>query len=75
MVWQDDNGSYGLIEIKTGGDTLVAKGVKALESLASKIDTTRMKGPAFKMVLVAAGKFAYRRADGILVCPIGCLRP
>lgn len=70
-----ENGDYGLIEIKTGGDTLVTKGVKALESLSSKIDTTRMKPPSFKMVLVASGAFAYRRADGILVCPIGCLKP
>lgn len=71
-----ENGSYGLVEIKTGGDALIEKGVKALDSLSAKIDTTRMPKPSFRMVLVANGDFAYRRQeDGIIVCPIGCLRP
>ena len=71
-----ENGSYGLVEIKTGGDTLIQKGVKTLEELSAKIDTTRMPPPSFRMVLVADGEFAYRRKeDGVIVCPIGCLRP
>ena len=71
-----ENGSYGLVEIKTGGDTLIEKGVKTLASLTAKIDTTKMPPPSFRMVLVANGDFAYRRKeDGIIVCPIGCLRP
>ena len=71
-----ENGSYGLVEIKTGGDSLIEKGVKTLEALSAKIDTTRMPPPSFRMVLVADGEFAYRRKeDGIIVCPIGCLRP
>ena len=68
------NGSYGLIEIKIGGEKLINEGVKALNSLASKIDTTRMKAPSFKMVLTAVGKYAYRRDDGIYIVPIGCLK-
>ena len=75
-VMRLENGAYGLIEIKTGGDTLIGKGVASLEALTAKIDTTRMRTPSFRMVLVAAGDFAYRRkSDGILVCPIGCLKP
>ena len=71
-----ENGSYGLVEIKTGGDALIEKGVKTLDSLSAKIDTARMPSPSFRMVLVANGDFAYRRTeDGIIVCPIGCLRP
>ena len=71
-----ENGSYGLVEIKTGGDSLIEKGVKTLEALSAKIDTTRMPPPSFRMVLVADGEFAYRRKeDGIIVCPVGCLRP
>ena len=71
-----ENGAYGLIEIKTGGDALISKGVKTLEKLTAKIDTTRMPPPAFRMVLVAHGDFAYRRKeDGIVICPIGCIRP
>ncbi len=68
------NGSYGLIEIKLGGEKLINEGVVALNKLSEKIDTTRMKAPAFKMVLTAVGKFAYRREDGIYIVPIGCLK-
>ena len=75
-VMRLENGSYGLIEIKTGGDALIEKGVKTLNALAAKIDTTRMPPPSFRMVLVADGDFAYcRKEDGIIVCPIGSLRP
>ena len=70
-----ENGSYGLIEIKTGGDALIEKGVKTLNTLSAKIDTTRMPPPSFRMVVVADGDFAYRRKDGIVVCPVGCLKP
>lgn len=68
------NGAYGLIEIKLG-DYLVEEGARTLEKLASKIDTTKMPPPAFKMVLTGVGRYAYCREDGILVVPIGCLRP
>ena len=69
------NGSYGLIEIKLGGDYLIEEGAHTLEKLASKIDTTKMPPPAFKMVLTGIGRYAYCREDGILVVPIGCLCP
>lgn len=70
------NGQYGLIEIKLGGDSLIKEGAKTLNELANQVDTTRMKSPAFKMILTATGEYAYRRPeDGIYVVPIGCLRP
>ena len=68
------NGSYGLIEIKLGGDKLIAEGVKTLTMLSDKIDTTRMKKPSFLMVLTANGPYAYRREDGVYVVPISCLK-
>ena len=68
------NGSYGLVEIKLGGADLIEEGAKSLKTLASKIDTERMKEPAFKMVLIGVGTYAYRREDGIYVVPIGCLK-
>ena len=68
------NGAYGLIEIKLGGTRLIEEGTATLEKLASRIDTTRMKSPAFKMILTATGEFAYRRKDGIIVTPIACLK-
>ena len=69
------NGCYGLVEVKLGGDALIEKGAKSLLAVAGKIDLTRMKKPSFLMVLVADGDFAYRRKDGIIICPIGALRP
>lgn len=70
------NGQYGLIEIKLGGDSLIKEGAETLNELANQIDTTRMKSPAFKMILTATGEYAYRRLeDGIYVVPIGCLKP
>lgn len=68
------DGRYGLIEIKLGGEKLIAQGASTLLSLADKIDTTKMKAPSFLMVLAATGEYAYRRDDGVLVVPIGCLK-
>lgn len=68
------NGSYGLIEIKLGGDKLIDEGVANLKKLADKIDITKMKVPAFMMVLTAVGSYAYRRADGVYIVPVGCLK-
>ena len=70
------NGQYGLIEIKLGGQSLIDDGAATLNALAAQIDTSRMKAPAFKMILTATGEYAYRRPeDGIYVVPVGCLKP
>ena len=68
------NGSYGLVEIKLGGENLVEEGAKSLKKLASKIDSARMKEPSFLMVVTAVGNMAYRRTDNVLVVPIGSLK-
>ncbi len=68
------NGSYGLIEIKLGGDSLVEEGACSLRKLEGLIDTDRMKAPSFLMVLTATGNYAYRRTDGVYVVPVGCLK-
>ena len=68
------NGSYGLIEIKLGGDKLIEEGCNSLKTLSKKIDTGKMSTPSFLMVLTATGSFAYRRPDGICVVPIGCIK-
>lgn len=68
-------GKYGLVEVKLGGEALVEEGAKTLNKLEQLIDTGKGGAPAFKMVLTAVGDFAYRRPDGVIVCPIGCLRP
>lgn len=68
------NGSYGLAEIKLGGDKMVEEGARTLQVLEDKIDTDKMTRPAFKMVIIGVGDYAYRRQDGIYVVPIGCLK-
>jgi len=69
------NGTYGLVEIKLGGDSLISEGVDTLAKLADRIDVARMKMPSFRMVLTAIGEYAFRDKDGTIICPIGCLRP
>ena len=70
------NGSYGLVEVKIGGTEPIREGAESLKTLSSKIDSTRMKAPSFMMVLTGIGNFAYKRPeDGVLVVPIGCLKP
>lgn len=68
------NGSFGLIEIKLGGDKLIEEGAENLKTFSNKIDTNKMKAPSFLMVLTGTGNFAYRREDGVYVVPIGCLK-
>lgn len=71
------DGSYGLIEIKLGGDKLIQEGASTLTKLAEKIDTNKMSTPSFKMILTAVGSYAYRLSDldDVIVVPIGCLKP
>ena len=69
------NGDYALVEIKLGGDVLIEKGAASLKKLRDRIDLTRTKKPSFLMVLVAAGDYAYRRPDGVLVVPLSALKP
>ena len=63
-----------MVEIKLGGDKLIEEGSTNLKALRDKIDTDKMKKPAFLMVLIGLGDYAYRRSDGVYVVPIGCLK-
>ncbi|MDO5847646.1 MAG: DUF4143 domain-containing protein [Methanocorpusculum sp.] len=67
------DGSYGLAEIKLGGESAVREGISTLNALESLIDTSKMKAPAFKMVITGTGRYAYRD-DGVFIVPAGCLR-
>lgn len=73
-VLQTWDGSCALVEIKLGGETLIEEGAATLNKLADLISAKKMSAPKFRMVLTAKGAFAYTRPDGIVVCPIGCLR-
>ncbi len=70
-----ENGQWGAIEIKLGGDELVEDGAKSLKTLRNKIaEKSNKKSPDFLMVLTAVGG-AYQREDGIYVAPINLLKP
>jgi len=69
------DGSYGLVEIKLGGNYGIEEAQRSLNKLHKKIDTEKAGEPAFRMVLTATGMYAYALKDGTLVVPIGCLRP
>ena len=69
------NGSYGLVEVKIGGNTLIEEGVANLKKLAGKIDTGQMNEPSFLMVLTAIGDFAFQRSDGVWIVPVSALKP
>ena len=68
-----NNGQWGAIEVKLGGDENIEAGAKHLLEIKEKVDTDRMKQPSFLMVMTAT-YFAHRRRDGVYVVPIGCLK-
>lgn len=69
------NGSYGLAEVKLGGERLIEEGAKNLKTLSDKIDTQKMNAPSFLMIIIGVGDYAYKRKDGVFIVPIGCLKP
>jgi len=70
------SGEFAIVEIKLGGSGPIEEGVASLLKLAALIADKGMRRPKFMMVLTAVGEFAYRRPDdGVIVCPIGALRP
>ena len=68
------NGSYALFEVKLGGEQRINEGASSLMALSDIIDRTRMPAPSFMAVITAVGPYAYRRADGVYVLPIGCIK-
>lgn len=70
-VVQLENGRYALFEVKMSA-RLLDEGAANLLRMAQKIDTSIMGSPAFLAILTPGG-YAYRRADGVFVIPIGCL--
>ena len=67
------NGSYGLIEIKLGGEKSISDGIHTLQTLSEQIDKTKMHEPSFKMILTATEQYAHMRKDGIAIVPVTCL--
>ena len=69
-----EDGRWGAIEIKLGGDKLIEEGVHSLNLLKEKLaNKSTEPNPSFMMILTAQGAL-YQRKDGIYVVPINCLR-
>jgi hypothetical protein len=66
------DGRWGAIEVKLGTRE-IERAAENLTKLKSKVNLEKMQEPAFLMVLTAT-EIAYRRADGVFIVPIGCLR-
>ena len=66
------DGRWAGVEVKLGSKE-IDDGAEHLIELSKKVDTSKVGEPAFLMV-VTGGQFAYRRDDGVLVVPIGCLK-
>ena len=70
-----EDGRWGGIEIKLGGDNLIDEGAESLKTLRNKIiEKSDEKAPSFLLVLTAVGG-AYKRDDGVYVAPINLLKP
>jgi len=72
MIVQLRDGRWGAIEVKLGNKQIEQAAVNLLK-LKEKINTDKMREPSFLLVLTG-GQFAFRRKDGVLVVPIGCLK-
>lgn len=75
-VLENFKGDYALVEIKLGGERLIEEGASSLNRYRRLLGEKKMRKPVFRMVLTAVGDYAYvRKEDGIIVCPICCLKP
>ena len=65
---------WAAIEVKLAGEAGIDEGAGHLIRIRERIDTQKMKGPSFLMI-VTAKKYAYRRKDGVFEVPITMLAP
>ncbi len=66
------DGRWAAIEVKLGHKQ-IEEAAQNLLKIKSKIDEDKMGKASFLMV-ITGGQYAYRRDDGVLIVPIGCLR-
>jgi len=73
LIVQLRDGRWGAIEVKLGNKQIEEAAANLLK-LKNKVNTEKMREPSFLMVLTG-GQFAFRRKDGVLIVPLGCLKP
>jgi len=66
------DGRWAAIEVKLGNKQ-IDEAAENLLPLKIRIDESKMGKASFLMV-ITGGQYAYRRNDGVLVVPLGCLR-
>ncbi len=67
------DGAWAAFEVKLGQQA-IDRAAESLSRLAERVDTDRHAKPAVLGVITGWG-YAYRRADGVAVLPIGSLAP
>jgi predicted AAA+ superfamily ATPase len=72
MVIKLHDGRWAAVEVKLGMKQIDEAAANLLK-LSKKVNIEKMNQPSFLMV-VTGGQVAYRRPDGVMVVPIGCLR-
>ena len=72
MIVSLRDGRWAAIEVKLGNKQ-IEEASENLKKMANKVDMDKMGKPSFLMVLTG-GEYAYRRKDGVLVVPIGCMK-
>jgi predicted AAA+ superfamily ATPase len=72
LIIKLNDGRWAAVEVKLGNKQ-IEEAAANLVKLSQKVDTVKMNPPSFLMVLTG-GQVAYKRDDGVLVVPIGCLK-
>jgi len=72
LVIKLHDGRWAAVEVKLGMKQIDEAAANLLR-LSEKVDKEKMNNPSFLMVLTG-GQVAYKRDDGVLVVPIGCLK-
>ncbi len=72
-VIQFNDDSWALVEVKLTDQEQIKEASKKLVDLANDIDNSLHPKPSF-LLIVTAGKAAYRDENGVYVVPLGCLK-
>jgi len=72
LIIKLNDGRWAPVEVKLGNKQIDEAAVNLIK-LSQKVDSGKMNQPSFLMVLTG-GQVAYRRPDGVLIVPIGCLK-
>ena len=67
-----NDGRWAAVEVKMGAKE-IEEAAGHLIDLENKVNTEKMREPSFLMILTGT-ELAYKREDGVLVVPIGCLK-